>query len=152
MPGNAYLSHVRYARDMTLHITLQSESSAGRIYPPYLEITYADVSSADREAGATVRCSFQVVYSMDGENFRLGVAIAMAVTSLWALVVAFIDTSTWNRRSGKVRIKLPKVYLHVCTVRVQCSTLTNFYTLQESCFRHFRVFFILDWFRFRISD
>ena len=88
---------------MTLYVTLQSESNSGRIYPPYLEITYADASNASRAEG-TVRSWFEVVYTMDDTSFRTGVSIAMGVTSLLAFIVAVIDTSTWNKRSGKVHL------------------------------------------------
>ena len=48
---------MRYAARMTLHVALQSESNAGRIYPPYLEISYSQVDANDRarvDATATV--------------------------------------------------------------------------------------------------
>ena len=52
--GDEYLAVVRYASSMKLHVTLQSESNNGRIYPPYLEITYSHVDVGDRQGNGTV--------------------------------------------------------------------------------------------------
>ena len=48
---------VRYAQSMTLHIALQEKTTSGRIYPPYLEITYGVVKEADYDTAKKVEVS-----------------------------------------------------------------------------------------------
>ena len=56
------LSIIRYAKEMILHIELQSESNEGQIYPPLLEITYDQATSEDMAVNQTVRVSWVRVH------------------------------------------------------------------------------------------
>ncbi len=44
---------IRYAKTVTLHVTLQTDAdSRGLIFPPYLEVTYAEAFAEDYDANA----------------------------------------------------------------------------------------------------
>ncbi len=46
---------IRYAQSMTIHIELQDGTSSGKIYPPFLEITYGVVKEQDSQTDKKVQ-------------------------------------------------------------------------------------------------
>ena len=49
----------RYAKEIKMLITLQGEEGTGRIFVPYFDIVYGDVTREDADAGVEVPVRFE---------------------------------------------------------------------------------------------
>jgi meckelin len=93
--------YARYAKSITIHIELQP--TAGRIYPPYVEIVY-DYASYTDAVNTLAQLTFQVVYTMSYSDIHTGISIAVGVLSGVAVLYGILCIWSWFRRSGRIAI------------------------------------------------
>ncbi|KAF6023262.1 TMEM67 [Bugula neritina] len=99
-PGSTRPQYVRYVSDMELNIKLQ-ENKDGKIYTPYLKITYSFEEDAEIDANSTVKSSFAVTYELNSAKFDNDFTIALSVLGVSAALFSAIQTWTWARRTGE---------------------------------------------------
>ena len=66
--GSTTALYVRYAKEITLHITLQDDTKDGKIKIPYFSIKYADVSREAAEGGASVQVGPTITFCCFNEK------------------------------------------------------------------------------------
>ncbi|ELU18582.1 hypothetical protein CAPTEDRAFT_105851, partial [Capitella teleta] len=104
-----------YARKMSLHIRLQEAQGQGRIFTPYLEITYEAVTYEQALNDEYTSASFAVYYTMPVDGVQQDLTIAIGVISALATVITAFQTSTWMRRQGLLAIECASL-LKFCVI------------------------------------
>ncbi|XP_076448752.1 meckelin-like [Babylonia areolata] len=102
-------TYVRYAKEITLHITLQDDTKDGKIKIPYFSIKYADVSREDADAEANVEVSFSTTYTMSWSSYRRDFQIAVGTLGTLATLYAGFRTWVWSKRAGRPSIDFPTI-------------------------------------------
>ncbi|KAL8589978.1 hypothetical protein ACOMHN_007004 [Nucella lapillus] len=96
--------YVRYAKDITLNIDLQSETSDGKIELPYFTVNYHEVSLQQANEGASVEISFKTTYSMSWSLYQRNFRIAVGTLSSLTAVYAAFRSWVWSKRAGRQAI------------------------------------------------
>ncbi|KAL8605996.1 hypothetical protein ACOMHN_040495 [Nucella lapillus] len=109
-------TYVRYAKEITLHITLQDDTKDGKIKIPYFEVKYADISRTEAEGGASVDVrvvffwiSFSTTYTMSWNTYRRDFQIAVGTLGTLATLYAGYRTWVWSKRAGRPSIDFPSI-------------------------------------------
>ncbi|CAL1535264.1 unnamed protein product [Lymnaea stagnalis] len=115
-------TYVRFAKDIHLHVELQSDSADGYTYIPYFDITYDDVPRQTACDGKTVDVSFQVSYTMSQSTYTRNFQIATGTLSALGLLYAGFRTYVWSRRAGRISIDFPTLANFIFFL---CGSLSN---------------------------
>ncbi|XP_076372833.1 meckelin isoform X2 [Tachypleus tridentatus] len=94
----------RYAKDISLSITLKNDDKTGTVYPPLLSVDYGESSYDDYMRDAEITITFSVSYHLDQEGRWKDISIAVGVLSALSSVWSFMQTWGWMRRAGKQTI------------------------------------------------
>ncbi|XP_041455503.1 meckelin-like [Lytechinus variegatus] len=100
-------SALRFASSIEIRVTLREGSSAGLIYPPYLRLTYSELSREldyTEETSRTV--SFSVIYLQDQSSSFQAMSISIGVFCAIFLLYAMAKTNAWRRRAGLIVIDI----------------------------------------------
>ncbi|KAK6624732.1 hypothetical protein RUM44_011592 [Polyplax serrata] len=93
----------RYAKSITLNVKLVGQEEEGKIFVPYLDVNYGEITREEIERGDLVSLSFSVVYEMDN-SLSHALEVSMGVFSGLAVVWSGIQTWSHTKRSGRVAI------------------------------------------------
>lgn len=106
------IDYIMYAQSIRLRFDLMKDNTDGRIYPPILVIDYAraipSVSASDDTA--LVNAEFEVYYRMNLDSQVLGIWIAFAVLAIFGIIIGFVKTWIWNKRSGRLTVDLITIF------------------------------------------
>ncbi|GFR70016.1 meckelin [Elysia marginata] len=131
--------HVRYAKSITLKVSLLPDTSDGRISVPYFDIEYDDISRERADAGENVQINFQVTYEMSQSAFKENFQIAIGTISSLGVIYAGFRTYVWSRRAGRITIDFPTL---ANLVFFLCGTLSNcFFVVTYGIAFYFFIFF-----------
>ncbi|XP_064467172.1 meckelin-like isoform X2 [Ornithodoros turicata] len=103
---NSSAKFLRYAKDINIHITLYNKHKPGSIYPPFVTITYAEVTRDAYERNAKLPVSFSITYSANQSQAFQDISVALGVLSALAVLWACSQTWSWSRRSGKSAVSV----------------------------------------------
>jgi len=131
--------YVRYASNIIMHVTLQGETGSGRIYVPYFEITYTDVSLEEKNNDVQVSVSFSVTYDMTTSEYTRSFQIATGTLSALAIIYAGFRTYVWNKRAGRLTIDFPTLVNFIFNL---CNYMGNtFFVITFGIAFYFFIFF-----------
>ena len=100
--------YVRYAKSITLKISLVDDESTGQIYPPIFVIDYGYASTVNRQAQVDIE--FRVEYNMNIGIYVTVMWIVFGSLSGVAFIWTLIRTWNWNRRAGKLAVDLVTLF------------------------------------------
>ncbi|XP_033124785.1 meckelin-like isoform X2 [Anneissia japonica] len=101
---------VRYAKNIILKVVLQNEDNApkeGKIYPPLLIITYADLNYDTDYSTSDVEVTFEVLYELDQGGNQGSMTLSAIILAVPALLYAALKTTAWRRRAGRLTVDVP---------------------------------------------
>eukprot|EP00057_Strongylocentrotus_purpuratus_P027643 XP_011682117.1 PREDICTED: meckelin [Strongylocentrotus purpuratus] len=104
-------SALRYASSIEIRVSLREGTSAGLIYPPYMRLTYSELSRETDYTEETSRTvSFAVIYSQDQSSAFQAMSICIGVFCALFLLYAMAKTNAWRRRAGLIVIDIASMF------------------------------------------
>lgn len=108
--------YLRYAASMTFVIQLQDKQQ-GRIFVPYLKISYAEVHTDSINLKNKVQVTFQSEYIQDQVDIERQINMAIGILCGFGIIWACFHTWIWSKRAGRIAIDfatLLNFFFNVC--------------------------------------